>query len=63
ILLITKNYLYYLILQLCFTFMENIAISRKANTLYPYLREKDILPLDKETKGTISRNIKAMMGH
>jgi len=63
ILIFTQNYIYYLGLQLINTFVGNIFISRKANQLYPFLREKSIVNLNKEEKNTIVRNVKALMFH
>ena len=63
VLLVTKNYIIFLILQILFTIVENLAISRKADSIYPFIREKTTEPLDAETKHTIGKNIRAMMGH
>ena len=63
ILLLTKNYLLYLVIQIFFTIIENISLSHKANKLYPYLKEKNIEPLNKDIKKEIKRNISAMMRH
>lgn len=59
----TKNYILFLALQVLFTFIENFVVSRKADKLYPYLKEKSSKRLDEDTKNTIVRNVKAMMGH
>ena len=40
VLIITKNYELYLIAQILMTFTENVIVSKKADKLYPYLREK-----------------------
>ena len=40
VLLLTHNYIFYLGLQIISTFIENICVSRKADTLYPFLKEK-----------------------
>ena len=62
-LITTKNYLLFLVLQILFTFIENLIVSRKADKLYPYLKEKTSENLDGDTKKTIVRNVKAMMIH
>lgn len=62
-LIFTKNYIGYLVLQILNTLLENIFVSRKANKMYPYLKEKDNIPIDKETKQEIIKNTKAMMMH
>ena len=63
ILLLTKNYIWYLITQIIFTFAENVAISKKADKLYPYLKEKNINKLEKEDTEKIKKNVVAMIGH
>lgn len=63
VLLITKNYLLFLSTQLLFTFLENYFVSKKANQMYPYIKQKITERIDSETKKTIVRNVKAMMSH
>ena len=62
-LLLTKNYVIYLILVLLNTILENYVISKKANKLYPYLLDKEVNPLDINTKATIRKNVNAMIFH
>lgn len=59
----TRNFIFYLAAQVCCTVLENILVSKKANKLYPYLKEKGIKPLNQEDKGVISKNIRAMLMH
>ena len=63
VLLMTKNYLLYLLVQILCTFLFNLSISRKADELYPFLKSKDIEPLDAESKKTIFKHVAAMMSH
>lgn len=63
VLLYTKNFMLFLSIYLLCTLLGNICISRKADRLYPYIKEKRILPLPAEEKREISRNIKAMLMH
>lgn len=63
ILLLTKNYIIYLILQIIFIIIENLIISYKADQLYPYLKDKKIKALDKKTQKNIIKNTKAMVFH
>ncbi|WP_440960665.1 lipopolysaccharide biosynthesis protein [Paenibacillus nitricinens] len=63
ILLITRNYILFLGLQIFFTLFENLFISRKADILYPFIKGQTTERLDNETKKTIIRNIKAMLFH
>ena len=63
VLLLTRNYLLYLSLLLLATLMENLAVSRKADQIYPFLRQGQITPLDGDTKHTIRKNVIALMAH
>lgn len=62
-LVLTRDYIGFLILQIIFTFLENVLISRKADKMYPFLRDKTKRKLDKKTKTEIIKNTKAMMMH
>ena len=62
-LVITKEYIGFLVLQVLSTFLENVFISKKADKMYPYLKEKDKIPLDKKTKKELVTNTKALMLH
>ncbi len=59
----TKNYLLFTAVQLIFTVAENIAVSRRADKMYPYLREKTEYTVPEKTYLEIKQNIKAMMMH
>lgn len=63
ILLIMKNYILYLVLQVLFTWLENLFISRKADKMFPYLKEKNIAKLEKEEIDKIKKNSTAMVAH
>lgn len=63
VLLIFKNYIIYMIVQIFFTFLENYLTSKKANKLYPYLLEKDIKKLDDSERKDLFKNTKAMLMH
>lgn len=63
ILLITKNYIFYLLMQTILTLIENLLISKKANKMYPYLTDKDILKVSDKNKKEITTNVKAMFYH
>jgi O-antigen/teichoic acid export membrane protein len=62
-LIITKNYFVYLILQIISNFLENYFISKKADKMYPFLSDKNVEKLDKESINDIKKNTKAMMMH
>lgn len=59
---LTHQYLIYLVLQLVETLLENLILARRANKLYPLLKEK-AEPLDRESKESILRNTRAMFLH
>lgn len=63
VLLISKNYILYLGVQILSNFLSNIFISIKADSLYPYLKLNKKAELDKEEKALIFRNVRAMMSH
>lgn len=63
VLLLTKNFIFYLAVYLFCTLAGNVCISRKANRLYPYLKEKNVAPMEKEERKEIFRNIRAMLMH
>lgn len=63
ILLLTKNYILYLGLQIICTFAENICVSIKADRLYPFLKGKNNACLNENDKKAIIRNVKAMLFH
>ena len=59
-LLITREYMGYLIIQTIGIFTYNLIISHVANKQYPYIRNRDILPLDKKERKSLTSNIKAL---
>lgn len=63
VLMTTHNYFLFLLVQILFTRLENVLISRIADSRYPFLREKDVKPLAKEDTLSIKKNIFAMMAH
>ena len=63
VLVATQNYILYLMCQVISTVLENIAISIKANKMYPYLKDKNVKPLEKQEFNKIKKNVFAMMFH
>ncbi len=59
-LLMTHEYLTYLIIFIICTIGQNIAISIKADKLYPYIKEKNDNILDKKETKSIFDNVKAL---
>lgn len=62
-LLLTGDYVLYLALKLCATFVCNALLARKADRLYPYLKQKIVQPLPAPVRQDISKNIRAMIAH
>ena len=60
---LTKNYVVFLMLQVLSTWLENFILARKADKLYPFLREKNVRPMDKTDSQVIFRNVAAMSMH
>lgn len=61
ILLVTKNYLFYLVVQIVFTIIKNITISCIANKRYPYIREKSASHLTKKEVHKLTKGVGGMM--
>lgn len=60
VLLVTKNYLAYLLIQVACTFITNFLISWKAKKDYPFIVKKHPAPLEKEEKRSLIKNVKAL---
>lgn len=63
VLLKYKNYIFYILLMILATFLENFTLSLKADKLYPYLKSNKIKPIDDKSKGLIKKNAFAMSFH
>lgn len=63
VLVLTQNFILFLIVKIIFSFSENLMISWKAEKLYPFLKEKSIPKLDPEEKKGIFKNIQALFYH
>lgn len=59
-LLLTREYIIYLMVQLIGGFAYNLWITVKAGRDYPYICEKSIAPLSKDEKHELLRNVKAL---
>ena len=60
-LLVTRSIIPYLIIMIICTFLNNVYVTYQAKKMYPYLKDKDVKPLDKsESKGIFS-NVKALV--
>lgn len=58
VLIIFKNYIVYLVINLIFNFLNNYIASKKAEKMYPYIKEKN--ELKKSDKKEIFENIKSI---
>lgn len=63
LLITTKNFVLFLTVYIVCTLATNISISRKADKLYPYLRDKNVEKLAGGERREIFKNIKAMLMH
>ena len=63
ILLTTGNFILYLLMNTIAIIVSNFLLSKKAEKLYPYLNDRDIVDLPKEEKTSIFKNMRAMMMH
>jgi O-antigen/teichoic acid export membrane protein len=59
-LLLTHEYILFLIIQIVCTLLNNIITAKKADSMYPYLKEGNPKPLDKEERKSIFANVRAL---
>ncbi len=63
LLLTTKSFIGFLIVQISVTILENLMIANKANKMYPFLRDKTKIKLGIESRKEITKNVKALLCH
>lgn len=63
VLLIWENYFVYLILGAVINTTQWFFINRRIYKIYPYLKDKNVLPLDDGERKNIATNVKAMVFH
>ncbi len=63
VLVMTKNFTLFLSLLILCTLLNNLCISKKADKMYPFLKERQVQPLPEKEKQGIYRNIRAMLMH
>ena len=61
LLFLTHNFIVYLIIDIIATLFENIYVSKKADKMYPFLKDKNIQPLKNKEKKDIFENVKALV--
>ena len=62
-LILTRNYYLYLIIKIICRILENLVISIYADKKYPYLKEKEVKTLSKETISDIILKVKGLIFH
>lgn len=62
VLFLTRNFILFLVIAVVCTIIGNICMSRKADRLFPYLKEPCKEQLPQEERHDILRNVKAMLG-
>ena len=60
VILITHNFILYLIIKIAFGFLSNLIFYYLSIKIYPYLKEKSKVVLDSEIKAEIIKNTKAL---
>lgn len=60
ILILTKNYMLYLLIEFVLFIIQNICNSMIVNKLYPYIKTKEKYNIDKDIKVNINKNVRAM---
>lgn len=60
VLLLTHNFLLYLGLQITSGILQNVAVARKTDKLFPFLKKKNPDPLPTEEVNKIKKNVKAL---
>lgn len=63
VLLLTHNFILYLITQIFFSIFSNIYISKTAEKMYPFVKETKGYKLEKEEVKDLRKNVFAMMMH
>ncbi|MFR3483433.1 MAG: hypothetical protein ACLTXL_08025 [Clostridia bacterium] len=63
LLIFTGSFLFYMMAQVLNTVVENLLVSRRADQLYPYIRHRQGIPLDQESKHSIFKNLRALVYH
>lgn len=63
VLFVFKSFLGYLLVQIVFGVLIKVFNYFYLDHLYPYLKDKNVKPLDQETKKSLFVNIKALMVH
>ena len=63
VLLLTSNFLLYLLTAAAVELLQKIYVNHYLNKLYPYLKDKNVTPLDKQERREIADKTKALVYH
>lgn len=63
VLLLTRNFILYLVCQFVCQIAENVVISKIADKMYPYLKDKDVKRLGRDDVASIRKNVGALVCH
>lgn len=63
VVLFTSNFLLFLLTSAAVQFIQIFVINAYLNKLYPYLKDKDVMPLDEKSKKEVMTKTKALMLH
>lgn len=63
VLLTSHNFILYLVCQFVCQIAENVIISRIADKMYPYLRDKNVKKLNRDDVASIRKNVGALIFH
>lgn len=62
-LFVAKDFIGYLVIKIAFRVIENVVITIIANRRYPYMKDKDIKPINKRLKASIFIRVKGLIFH
>ena len=63
ILIITKNYIFYLIMEVIILIIQNIYNGRIVDKMYPYIKTKEKYSIDPDIRLNINKNVRALFLH
>lgn len=63
VLVTTKNFIVYLLIEVIFTFGQNVVLAFIADKKYPFLKEHNQTKLNKDTFKELAKNIRALFVH
>ena len=61
LLLITRNYILYLIIQIICTFLDNYIAAKKADKMYPFIKDNKYEEISKDEEKNIFKDVKSLV--